>query len=149
MKQSILLLLAGVCLWGQAEQARITGTVADSTGGLIPNATINIKDSRTGAERQVTSDDKGVYFITNLAPSTYDITAKGSGLGPAEYKEIRLTVGQERTINIVLQPATVTTEVTVSGGELTQIDTSSARVGAEVNEREVANLPLNGRQISQ
>ena len=60
-----------------------------------------------------------------------------------------MTVGQERTLNIILQPPTVTTEVTVSGGELSTIDTSSARIGAEVDAREVASLPLNGRQISQ
>jgi hypothetical protein len=60
-----------------------------------------------------------------------------------------VTVGQERTLNIILQPPTVNTEVTVSGGELSTVDTSSARIGAEVDAREVASLPLNGRQISQ
>jgi len=66
-----------------------------------------------------------------------------------EYTEIHLSVGQERTLNIVLQPASVTTEVNVSGGELTVIDTSSAAIGANVNTREVGALPLNGRQLSQ
>ena len=68
---------------------------------------------------------------------------------PAEYTGITLTAGQERTLDMVLQPATLSTEVNVSGGELVVIDTSSARVGANVNEREVATLPLNGRQLSQ
>src|SRR5262249_33723081 len=52
-------------------------------------------------------------------------------------------------LNITLQPAAVTTEVNVSGGELTTIDFSSAAIGANVNAREVAQLPLNGRQLSQ
>ena len=52
-------------------------------------------------------------------------------------------------MNVVLNPAAVTTEINVSGGELVVVDTSSARIGANVNEREVATLPLNGRQLSQ
>ena len=58
-------------------------------------------------------------------------------------------MGQERTLNVTLQPSTVNTEVIVSGGALTVIDTSSAAIGGNVSEREVAELPINGRQISQ
>src|SRR5207244_2269206 len=79
----------------------------------------------------------------------YTVTSKGDGLGPSEYKEIHLAIGQERNLNIILQPASVTSEVTVSAGDLSVVDTSSAAIGANVNEREVANLPLNGRQVSQ
>ena len=121
----------------------------DVTGAVIPGARVTAKDSRTGEQRQATSDEKGLYVLNNLTPSTYDVTATNSGLSPAQYIEVRVTVGQERTLNITLQPPTVTTEVTVSGGELSTIDTSSARIGAEVDAREVASLPLNGRQISQ
>lgn len=97
----------------------------------------------------MTAGDNGLYVITGLAPSVYTVIAKGDGLGPAEYKEIHLSVGQQRTLNIVLQPALVTTEVSVSGGELTVLDTSSASMGANINSREVGTLPLNGRQLSQ
>ena len=58
-------------------------------------------------------------------------------------------MGQERTLNITVQPATVSTQVTVSGGDLAVVDTSSAAIGGNVSEREVAELPINGRQISQ
>src|SRR5205085_8218172 len=84
-----------------------------------------------------------------LTPSTYKITSEGDGLGPATYDQIQVSVGQERILNIVLQPATIATEVTVSGGDLTIVDTSSASIGANVNSREVGTLPLNGRQLSQ
>ena len=66
-----------------------------------------------------------------------------------EYREVRISVGQERNLAIILQPGTVTSEVTVSSGELTVVDTSSAAIGANVNSREVGTLPLNGRQLSQ
>jgi hypothetical protein len=142
-------LTISLCAFAQADKARLIGTVADSTGAIIPSAAITIKDTKTGLERQASSDDRGFFAITNLSPSTYTVIAKSNGLGPMEYKEIHLSVGQERTLNIVLQPASVTTEVNVSGGELTVIDTSSAAIGANVNTREVGALPLNGRQLSQ
>jgi hypothetical protein len=149
MKRIALLIVACLSAWGQSEKARIVGTVVDVTGAVIPGAKVVAKDSRTGQQSQATSDEKGLYVLNNLTPSSYDLTASSTGLSQARYSEVRVTVGQERTVNITLQPATVTTEVTVSGGELSTIDTSSARIGAEVDAREVASLPLNGRQISQ
>jgi hypothetical protein len=149
MKQTIFVLSLCVCAYAQTDQARILGTVTDPTGAVIGGATITARSTKTGLERKAVSDAQGLYVIPNLPVSVYDVTSKGNGLGPSEYKDIRLSVGQERVLNIVLQPASVTTEVTVSGGELSVVDTSSASIGANVNEREVANLPLNGRQISQ
>src|SRR5262249_5467387 len=87
--------------------------------------------------------------VTGLGPSVYTVTAKSEGLAPAEFKGVNLSVGQERILNIVMQPATVTSEITVSSGDLTTVDTSSASIGANVNAREVANMPINGRQLSQ
>ncbi len=145
-------LFAALCLWpvySQVETGRIVGLVTDSTGAVIPNATVTVKNPKTGDQRTAQSNDTGYYIVTNLLPATYSVIAKTQGLGPTEYSEIRLAVGQERTLNLILQPASLTQEVTVSGGELTTIDTSSARMGANVNEREVASLPLNGRQVSQ
>jgi hypothetical protein len=129
--------------------ARIVGTVTDSTGAVIPNATVAVKNDQTGEERKVTSNAQGTYIAAPLRPARYTVTASGEGLGPAQYKGINVQVGQERTVDIILQPAAVTTEIKVSGGELVNIDVSSARIGVNVSEREVGQLPLNGRQISQ
>ncbi len=133
----------------QTDAGRIVGTVTDTTGAVIPGATVTVKSEKTGEQRTVKSDDSGYYIVTNLAPASYSVTGKTEGLGPTEYTEIRLTAGQERNLALILRPASLTSEVTVSAGELTVIDTSSARIGANVNEREVASLPLNGRQLSQ
>jgi hypothetical protein len=138
-----------VALLSAQDQSRLSGTVADTTGAVIPGATVKVKNERTGAERSVTTSDSGVFFITNLAASTYTITASSAGLNDAVYKETTLSIGQERTLNIVMQPTTVTSEVTVSAGELAVVETSSASVGTNVSAREVAQMPINGRQISQ
>ncbi len=146
-----LLLALGLSFatWAQTEQGRIAGTVADATGAIIPGAEITLRNEKTGAERKLKATEQGTYVVSNLAPAPYTIVAQAAGLGPTTYQNITLTVGQERNLNLILQPATMTQEINVSGGELVVIDTSSARVGANVNEREVATLPLNGRQLSQ
>jgi hypothetical protein len=135
--------------FAQTDQARIVGVVTDTNGAVIPGASVVVKSLKTGQERAVKSNGQGFYVVTNLLPANYNLTAQGEGLGPTEYTEIVLGIGQERTVNVTLQPATLQQEVTVSGGELAVIDTSSARIGVNVSEREVSELPLNGRQISQ
>ncbi len=145
------LLLFAVCVvaLGQTDVARVVGTVVDTTGAVVPDAEVKVKNERTGQQQTVRTNEQGYYVVTQLPPAVYTVTAQGAVLGPQEYREIRLAVGQERTVNIVLQPAAVSTEVNVSSGELAVVDTSSARVGANISEREVAQLPMNGRQISQ
>ena len=150
LRQSVLSLF--VCLtaaFAQTDAARMVGTVSDSSGGVIAGATVTVTNQKNGIERTVQTNEQGVFFVVNLSPSQYKIVVKSAGLSPAEYADVPLTAGQERTMNVVLSPAAVATEINVSGGELVVVDTSSARVGANVNEREVATLPLNGRQLSQ
>jgi len=148
MKQLFLLLSISVCALAQ-DQARIAGTITDPSGGVIPKATVTATDARNGTKRQVSADDRGFYIITNLNPSVYQVVAASPNLSPREFQDVTVSVGQERILNITLQPAAVATEVTVEGGALTQVDTSSASIGANVNSREVGTLPLNGRQLSQ
>jgi hypothetical protein len=148
MKSFFLLLALCASAFAQSEQARLVGTVTDATGALMSRVSVTVVNTKTGAQREATSNDDGLYVIPNLASSTYDVKAKAAGFADAEIKEFQLSVGQERTLNISMQPGTVTTEITVTG-ELTEMQTSSAAIGTNVNAREVASLPLNGRQLSQ
>jgi hypothetical protein len=151
-KLSRIALLAATALpllMGQSDVGRIVGTVTDSTGAVIPSAAIVVTNEKTSQERKVIADQAGYYAIPNLPPSIYSVKAEAPSLSPAQYTSVPLNVGQERVLNITLHPVAVTTEVSVSGGELTTIDFSSAAVGANINSREVAQLPLNGRQLSQ
>ena len=124
-------------LLGQGDAGRIVGTVSDSTGAVIPGASIVVTNEKTSLERKAVTDNSGNYTLPNLPPSTYAIKAESKGLSAAQYSGIPLSVGQERVLNITLQPEAVTTEINVSGGELTVIDYSSAAIGANVNSREV------------
>src|SRR5262249_41375467 len=116
---------------------------------VVPGAAITVKNQRTGQQRSAATDDRGVYIVTQLLPASYTVIATDTGFADTEQRCVNVQVRQERTLNIVLQPASVTTEVNVSGGEMSAIDVSSARLGVNVSDREVGQLPLNGCQISQ
>lgn len=152
MNRPILLICALIfasVLHAQTEQGRIAGTVFDSQGAVVPSAQVVVKNLRTGSERKVVTNGQGQYIFTNLSPSEYAVTASAPGLGPTEVDNIRLTAAQERILDLTIRPSAIQQQITVAGGELVVIDTSSARVGANVNEREAGSLPLNGRQLSQ
>jgi hypothetical protein len=134
---------------GQTAGGRITGTVTDATGAPLDGASITVTDERTGQERSVTSNGAGAFTVTQLEPSTYTLKGALSRFSDTTIKGVPVQVGQEVTRTIVLQVSNVNSVVTVEGGALAQVDTSSARMGANISEREVAQLPLNGRQVSQ
>src|SRR4029079_9041961 len=149
MKHLLLFLSLSIYALAQSGQSRIVGMVTDSSGALLPKATVTATDTKTGAKREVNADAKGYYAITNLVPSSYTVTATATNFAAAEVHDYMLSAGQERNLNLSLQPGSVTTEVSVVAGDLTEVETSSASIGANVNAREVGTLPLNGRQLSQ
>jgi hypothetical protein len=136
-------------LWAQTDSGRIAGTVSDASGAVVAGATVSVQDERTNAIRTVTTNESGSFVVTQLRSSTFRVSASLPNFADAVVSNLALQVGQERTINLILQAATVSTEVTVSSGGLANVDTDSARMGVNVTSREVAELPLNGRQISQ
>ena len=136
-------------VFAQTDVGRIVGTITDSSNAAIPKATIDVKSEKTGLSRKIAANEQGQYIAAQLPPAMYTLKAEAPGMAPAEFSGVTLQVGQERTLNITLQPSTVSTEINVSGGELAVIDVSSAAIGANISSREVAQLPINGRQVSQ
>jgi hypothetical protein len=149
LRITLLGALALPLVFSQTDSARMTGTVTDASGAVIPAASITVKNERTGQERKVPADEHGVYLVPQLQPSTYSLTAEAPGMAKAEFTRLSLQVGQARTLKVTLSPASTTTEVSVSGGDLAALETTSAALGTNVSEREVAQLPINGRQVSQ
>ncbi len=144
-----LSLLLTLNLFAQTDQARIVGTVTDEAGALVPGATILVKNEKTGEERTVITNGDGAYIITALKASYYTITVSKTTFGVAESKNVQLSVGQELNLNITLQPAGATAVVNVVSESESAINMASASMSANVNEREVKGLPVNGRQLSQ
>ena len=132
----------------QTDQSKLSGTVRDSSGGFVAGAMVTARNERTGEERSQTTGDGGVFLIANLKPSTYTIKASKDGFSIVEYTQMVIAVGQELALDLQLKPAGVQEDVTVAGSAAV-LDISSARLGANVSERDVNSLPVNGRQMSQ
>jgi hypothetical protein len=142
--------LAGVPqrVFAQTDEGRVAGLVRDTTGAAVPGATIIVRNDRTSDERTTTTSTQGRFVVAGLKPSVYTVKAALAGFMPQEFAAQKVSAGQELVVDFALKPATVQETITVSG-ELSAIDTTSARMGANVNEREVTFLPINGRQLSQ
>jgi len=132
----------------QTDQGRIAGTVRDSSNALAANAPVKVRNDRTGEERSAVTNDKGYFLVSGLKPSTYDVVVEKAGFAPVAYTAMPLSVGQELTLDFELKPAGVQEAVTVVGAAPV-LDLSSAKIGVNLGEREVNNLPVNGRQMSQ
>src|SRR5437764_5208248 len=142
------LLLPALVVFGQTDAGRIVGIVKDQNGAIIPGATVAARNNRTGEERTATSNTDGYYSITALKASVYTVTAMGTDLS-TKVEDVTLNVGQELTVNLALTPTGISETINIIGGEETITNTGSASMGVNVNPREVAGLPINGRQLSQ
>ncbi len=134
-------------LFAQGESS-IEGTVADSSGGEIPGVAVQIKNLETGAERDLTTDDAGRFSAAALPVGQYEIRAEKSGFRGEIKNGIFLAVGQRLSVDLVLQIGDVRQVVEVpSSPTLVAVttDDSSGLVG----ERQVKELPLNGRSYDQ
>src|SRR5262245_48572306 len=132
----------------QVDTGRIAGIVRDSSGALAAGVTAKVKNERTGEERTATTNEQGYFLITPLKPSTYTIRVERAGFSAIEYTQMPLAIGQELTLDFELKPAGVQEAITVVG-TAPVLDLSSAKIGVNLSEREVNNLPVNGRQMSQ
>ena len=128
--------------------ARFTGTVRDVSGAVVSGATVTVRNEKTGEERTTTSNAAGAYTVGSLKPSLYTVRVAAAQFGPTELSGLQLLPAQELAIDLELRPQGVTESVTVSAAP-SLLDMSSARIGTNVIEREVKDLPINGRQLSQ
>ena len=155
MKLVRLLIAVGVAiavdsplLLAQVDQGRIAGTVRDQSNAFAAGTSVKVKNERTGEQREVLSNQQGYYLIGSLKPSTYTIRVELMGFAPVEYTNMQLAVGQELNLDFEMKVTGVQETVTVVG-TAPVLDVSSAHIGVNVGERDIKDLPVNGRQMSQ
>jgi hypothetical protein len=155
-KPSKTLLLVVLCalamafapsLRGQATGS-FSGNVDDKSGGAIPAANVAVTSPATGLERDTKTDSAGHYLLPLLPVGTYDLKVDAPGFQSAVSKDLRLQVDEARELDFTLQPASVTTTVTVSG-EAVAVETTNPSLGQVITSQEVSQLPLNGRDFVQ
>ncbi|MFL6450410.1 MAG: carboxypeptidase regulatory-like domain-containing protein [Bryobacteraceae bacterium] len=142
-------LLFSYGIFAQTSTGRIAGTVSDPSGAAVKGASIAVTNERTNEERRLESNDNGNFSFTGLPPSDYTLKVSETGFSDVELKGLPLQVGQEIRRDVTLTVSATNSVVTVEGGAISAVDQSDAKIGVNVSEREVANLPLNGRQVSQ
>src|SRR5262249_2959164 len=127
--------------------ASVSGNVTDSSGAVIPNASVQVKNVGTGQVQQAPADVQGRYTIADLPIGNYEAQASAQGFQTLVRRGITLTVGAQAVVDSSLSVGqsqqTVTVEATVS-----QIDTLSTAVGAYVEQKQINDLPLNGRNFT-
>ena len=129
----------------QFDTGRITGIVYDPDGGVVPDATIVVKNTGTGTKAE--SDDTGNFSVTALPLGDYVVSGTASGFETATSASLRLNVGA--TVNVVLQlPVGAIKEVVTVTGTAGAVQTGSSEIGNTILGRQVQDLPLNGRDVT-
>ena len=127
--------------------ASLSGTISDSTGAVIPKATVTISSTATGISRQFTTDNGGHFTFTFLPAGPYTLTVESQGFNSAKQNGISLRVGDSVTDNVTLKIANASEQVTVTS-VAPLLQTESANVSTEVTQRQVQDLPLNLRNVT-
>ncbi len=150
MTRSLLLLTCCALLWpgflcAQTNYVTLRGVVTDPQHLAVPHAQIKLTSSATGAQRLATSDERGAYELGGLLPGAYLLEAESQGFAIAR-RSMQLELGQQVTLDVALSIGPNKETVTaVDAAEL--LKTADASVGEVVDQRAVAQLPLNGRML--
>jgi len=137
-------LLAGLPAIAQGNGGRILGTVTDQTGASLAGAAVTITDVQRGTTRALTTDEAGAYVAPDLVPGEYKVRAAAKGFKSVERVNIQLEVAKDAQIDLVLQPGDVTQTIVVAE-EVPMLDTTSSTLGGTLSNKEINDLPLNGR----
>jgi hypothetical protein len=126
----------------------VTGHVTDSTGAVVPGAIVHITNTATSAERTATTNNSGEYSITNLPPANYRVRIEKSGFKTSTIASLDLLVDQtaDGSVTLSVGSTTETVEVTTAPPAL---QTTEATVGQVIDQKQVNDLPLNGRNVLQ
>ncbi len=143
----LVTLVASSVAFGQGgTTASISGTVVDSSGLLVPGATVTITDTATNTTFEAVTGARGAFNVPALNPGTYTITIALQGFKTAVLEDVVLNAGEPTSVRATLELGELTETVVVSGaGSIVQTQTSS--VATTLNVRQISNLPLTSRGV--
>ncbi len=141
----LMVLFASVNAWAQAgATAQISGTVRDSSGGVLPGVDVTATQTDTGLKRNATTDVDGSYTIVNLPPGPYRLEATLQGFRTFEQTGLTLQVGASPVINVTMSIGQVAETITVQANA-SLVETKNLGVGQVMDNKRILDLPLNGR----
>ena len=139
----VVALLLVLPLGAHAQEASLRGTVTDATGGVLPGAAITALHDASGNVFEAITDARGEYRLP-VRVGIYQVTAQLAGFQTVTRTGIQLLVGQQVVANLEMAPSTLQESVTVTA-EAPLVDTTSSTLGGNVDPRQVAELPIYGR----
>src|SRR5215469_10881565 len=142
------LVLMFVSAFGQSTGGRILGKVTDSTGAVISGVQVKLVNEATGVSYETTSNESGDYTFVEVAPGNYRVEYVLQGFKKYVRTNLRLDVNQVLAVNATLQPGGAQEMVEVTS-QVPLVDTTSTQLGTVVNDRDIAQLPLNERDTYQ
>ncbi len=131
------------------DTASITGSVRDPSGASVGNAQVVVASPDRGITRNTTTNADGEYSVAALPPGTYNVSITAPGFKKYEAKGVILRVAQKARNDVNLQVGAATTEVTVEGTNVAQVETQSSELAGTVTGKEITQLQLNGRNFTQ
>jgi len=142
----IACLFAATAAIAQTSSGSVTGRVVDASGAALPGVTVTATNTKTGFSRSVVSDAEGRYTFPSLPIGTYNVVAELNGFTTVTTRNVDVQVATPSNVNISLKQAAVAEQITVTA-EAPLVATTPA-IGTVVSEKEIENLPLNGRQFA-
>jgi hypothetical protein len=142
----VVLLLVSVSACFAQSTATLSGVVTDPSGAVVPGAQVTVHSLATGLDRQLVTDNAGLYVAPSLVPGDYQVQVKASGFSQYTVQNVTLEVDQRVTVNIPLALSTAGETVQVES-TASQIETQTITVGQVIGSNTVQELPLNGRHF--
>jgi len=142
-------LLTGGSALAQTFRGPILGTVSDSSGAAVPDATVTIKNLDTGLTRTVSTSQDGSYAAPELPIGNYSVTVEKAGFKSGVVTGIKVEVSSERRADVTLQPGQLAQTIEVQGEELPMVESTSNTLGGLIESKVAANLPVNGRDYQK
>lgn len=140
-----LLLMFAAAAFGQFTGGSVVGTVVDANGGVVPNATVSLRNKATGQTLNSQTTGEGTYNFPNVPVGDYTITIEGTGFSPAT-QDLTIVLSQQSTVDATLQAGGVAATVEVTASSEALVQTDSSQLGRSFQSRQVLDLPIFGNQ---
>lgn len=144
---ALFIFIAAPTSHAQFDTATVLGTIRDSNGAVVPNATVKIRNTATGIEASTSTDAEGNYQFFNVKIGPYQVSAEAQGFSKGSAENVQVTVNARQRVDFALKAGAVTETVTVTADGV-QLETESSDRGQVIGKEQIVNLPLNGRNYA-